>query len=182
MVMPFGLCNAPSTFQSYINKVLQDILDDFCTAYLDDILIFSETLEQHHLHVGKVLERLDKAGLYADIDKSEFDQKEVKYLGIIIGVDGLKMDLAKITTIQEWSTPRTVKEVLSFLGFANFYLLRAATGIGHVIVEALLTISLPKERTTTYRYKEIRSPDRLTYSVRFSWSCRADTLQLSLHS
>ena len=121
MVMPFGLCNAPSTFQSYINKALQDILDDFCTAYLDDILIFSETLEQHHTHVGQVLERLDKAGLYADIDKSEFDQKEVKYLGMIIGVDGLKMDPAKITTIQEWSTPRTVKEVLSFLGFANFY-------------------------------------------------------------
>ena len=121
MVMPFGLCNAPSTFQSYINKALQDILDDFCTAYLDDVLIYSETLEQHHSHVEMVLERLHKAGLFADIDKSEFDQKEVKYLGMIIGVGGLKMDPAKIKTIVDWSTPKTVKEVLSFLGFANFY-------------------------------------------------------------
>ena len=119
--MPFSLCNAPSTFQSYINKALQDILDDFCTAYLDDVLIYSETLEQHHLHVEMVLERLHKARLFADIDKSEFDQKEVKYLGMIIGVDGLKMDPVKIKTILEWSTPKTVKEVLSFLGFANFY-------------------------------------------------------------
>ena len=74
MVMPFGLCNALSTFQSYINKALQDILNNFYTAYLDDILIFSETLEEHHAHVEMVLERLDRHGLYADIDKSEFDQ------------------------------------------------------------------------------------------------------------
>ena len=121
MVMPFGLYNAPSTFQSYINKALQDILDDFCAAYLDDVLIYSETLEQHHLHVEMVLERLHKARLFADIDKSEFDQKEVKYLGMIIGVDGLKIDPAKIKTILEWSTLKTVKEVLSFLDFANFY-------------------------------------------------------------
>ena len=119
--MPFGLCNAPSSFQSYINTALQDILDQFCTAYLDDVLIFSEILEDHHQHVEMVLERLDKAGLFVDIDKCEFDQQEVKYLGMFIGVDGLKMDSAKIKTIVEWPTPRTVKEVLSFLGFANFY-------------------------------------------------------------
>ena len=121
LVMPFGLCNAPSSFQSYINTALQDILDQFCTAYLDDVLIFSETLEDHHQHVEMVLERLDKAGLFVDIDKCEFDQQEVKYLGMFIGVDGLKMDPAKIKTIMEWPTPRTIKEVLSFLGFANFY-------------------------------------------------------------
>ena len=68
-----------------------------------------------------VLERLAKARLFVDIEKCEFDQQEVKYLGMLIGVDGLKMDPAKIKTIMEWPTPRTVKEVLSFLGFANFY-------------------------------------------------------------
>ena len=121
LVMPFSLYNAPSSFQSYINTALQDILNQFYTTYLDDVLIFSETLEDHHQHIEMVLERLDKAGLFVDIDKCEFNQQEVKYLRMFIGVDGLKIDPAKIKTIIEWPTPRTIKEVLSFLRFANFY-------------------------------------------------------------
>lgn len=77
--MPFGMCNALSTFQSYINKAPQDILDDFCTAYLDDTLIFSDTLEEHERHVHEVLNRLHEAGLNVDVDKSEFYVTEVKY-------------------------------------------------------------------------------------------------------
>ena len=120
-VMPFGLYNAPSTFQSYINQALQDILDVFCTAYLDDVLIFSENLDDHHRHVREVLERLRTAKLYVDIDKSEFDVQEVKYLGMIVSIQGMKMDPSKVDTVLQWNAPRTLKDLQAFLGFANFY-------------------------------------------------------------
>ena len=121
VVMPFGLCNAPGTFQSFINATLHEYLDDFCTGYMDDILIYSKTREEHVTHVSKVLERLQKAGLYLDIKKCEFFATEVKYLGLIITTEGVKMDPAKIDAIVNWPTPRNLKDVQAFLGFANFY-------------------------------------------------------------
>lgn len=121
LAMPFGLCNAPGTFQSYINDSLREFLDDFVSAYLDDLLIFSDTYEEHVQHVRSVLDKLREAGLQLDIDKCEFSVHETKYLGMVIGADGIRMDPAKVAAIQDWQTPRTVREVLSFLGFANFY-------------------------------------------------------------
>ena len=121
VVMPFGLCNAPSTFQAFINDVLREYLDVFCSAYLDDILIYSDTKEEHIDHVGKVLEKLQQAGLYLDINKCEFHTKQVKYLGLIITTEGLKMDPQKVETVRNWKAPRCVKDVQAFLGFANFY-------------------------------------------------------------
>ena len=119
--MPFGLCNAPSTFQSYINEGLHDILDVYCTAYLDDVLVFSSSMDEHRKHVREVLTRLRRAGLHVDIKKTEFHRTEVKYLGIIISTEGLKMDPDKVKAVREWATPRNTHDVLSFLGFANFY-------------------------------------------------------------
>lgn len=78
VVMPFGLCNAPSTFQSFINDVLREYLDVFCSAYLDDILVYSNSKDEHIEHVGKVLGKLKDAGLFLDINKCEFHVKEVK--------------------------------------------------------------------------------------------------------
>ena len=121
LVMPFGLCNAPSTFQSYINSSLREYLDYFVTAYLDDILIFSDTESEHIEQVLKVLRRLKERGLQLDIDKCEFSVPEVKYLGMYVGVNGVRMDPEKVSAILEWRTPESVKEVQSFLGFANFY-------------------------------------------------------------
>ena len=121
LVMPFGLCNAPSTFQSYINNSLREYLDYFVTAYLDDVLVFSETETEHIEQVLKVLRRLKERGLQLDIDKCEFSVSEVKYLGMFVGVNGVRMDPEKVTAILEWKTPASVKEVQSFLGFANFY-------------------------------------------------------------
>jgi transposase InsO family protein len=121
LVMPFGLCNAPGTFQSYINNSVREYLDVFCTAYLDDILVFSDNEEEHTEQVLKVLQRLRERGLQLDIDKCEFDVKEVKYLGLIISTDGVKMDPEKLEAIENWETPRSAADIQAFLGFANFY-------------------------------------------------------------
>jgi hypothetical protein len=84
-VVLFGLTGAPAAFQRYINSILQDYLDDFVSAYIDDILIYlSGSLHDHRQKVGKVLQRLIDAGLQVDIDKCEFETKRVKYLGYII--------------------------------------------------------------------------------------------------
>ena len=122
-VCPFGLTGSPATFQRYINWVLREYLDDFCSAYVDDILVFSTgTLEDHRIKVKKVLSSLLEHGLYLDISKCEFEAKCTKYLGYIIDVnEGIKMDPDKVKAIAEWKAPTTVKSVRSFLGFANYY-------------------------------------------------------------
>lgn len=120
-VMPFGLCNAPATFQAFINEALREYLDVFCTAYLDDILIYSDSEEEHITHVGKVLAKLQEAGLYLDIDKCDFHVTRVKYLGLIITTSGVEMDSKKINAITQWKEPRCTRDVQAFLGFANFY-------------------------------------------------------------
>ena len=121
LVMPFGLANAPSTFQQYINSVLYEYLDDFCTAYINDILIYSNSKAEHKEHVRKVLKRLRDAGLQVDIDKYAFSVTEVKYLGLIITTKGIRMDPEKLSAVLEWLPPKNIKDVQSFLGFANFY-------------------------------------------------------------
>jgi hypothetical protein len=121
--MPFGLTNAPATFQAYINRALRGLVDDFCVVYLDDILIFSKTEEEHHQHLELVVERLRNAELYANPKKCEFFKTEVEFLGFIIGSKGIQMDPARIETITEWRNhpPKTFRDVQVFLGFCNFY-------------------------------------------------------------
>ena len=123
LVTPFGLANAPSTFQKYINWTLREYLDEFCSAYLDDVLVYTDgPLREHHRHVRKVLEKLGEAGLFLDIKKCEFDCTETKYLGYVVRAgEGVKMDPEKVQAIMEWQAPSTVKGVRGFLGFANFY-------------------------------------------------------------
>jgi hypothetical protein len=123
LVTPFGLANAPSTFQRYINRTLQEYLDDFVSAYVDDVLVFTDgTRKQHRDHVRKVLQKLQDAGLQLDIDKCEFEVQSTKYLGFIVEAGkGLRMDPAKVNAITDWKAPTSAKGVLGFLGFANFY-------------------------------------------------------------
>lgn len=120
-VLPFGLTNGPATYQRYMNTVLFDYLDDFCTAYLDDILIYSDNELEHQEHVCKVLQRLRKAGLQVDIKKTEFHVTRTKYLGFIISIDGIEVDPDKVSAVVNWKAPASVKGVQSFLGFCNFY-------------------------------------------------------------
>jgi hypothetical protein len=121
LVMPFGLSNGPVTFQNYINDVLAPYLDHFCTAYLDNTLIYSDNFEEHQQHVRLVLTAFSKVGLYLKPKKCEFHQQEVKYLGLMISMEGIKMDPEKIRAMQDWEPPSNLKDVHAFLGFANFY-------------------------------------------------------------
>ena len=120
-VPPFGLTGGPASWQRFINDVLWEYLNKFCTAYLDDILIYSSNLREHKKHVRLVLAKLREFSIQADVDKCEFHVTETKYLGLIISTDGIKMDPAKVEAIQNWSTPTCVKDVRAFIGFCNFY-------------------------------------------------------------
>ena len=90
--MQFGLINAPADFQRFINDSLRPYLDIFCTAYLDDILVYSDTLDQYKIHVRWILEALSSAGLYLEPEKCKFHRQEVKYLEIIVQHNGVRMD------------------------------------------------------------------------------------------
>ncbi|KAG0161666.1 hypothetical protein PDIDSM_5299, partial [Penicillium digitatum] len=112
---------SPASFQRFINDTLREYLDCFCTAYLDDILIYSRTRAEHIEHVRKVLQRPREAGLFAKLSKCEFCVSETKFLGTIIGEDGIRMDPDKIETIVNWKTPTCLTDVQAFIGFGNFY-------------------------------------------------------------
>lgn len=120
-VMPFGLTNAPAVFQRFVNTVFADLLDRNVIVYMDDLLIYSNSLEEHREHVREVLRRLRAHKLFASVKKSEWHKDTVEYLGYILSPEGLRMAEDKVKTIREWPTPRKVKDVQSFLGFANFY-------------------------------------------------------------
>src|SRR6267154_3394519 len=119
--MPEGLTNAPAAFQCFVNSIFTDMLDVCVIVYLDDILVYSDSLENHILHVHEVLRRLRKHSLYAKPEKCLFHTDTVEYLGYILSPQGLTMSSDKTQAICAWPEPRKVKDVQSFLGFANFY-------------------------------------------------------------
>jgi hypothetical protein len=119
--MPFGLTNAPAVFQHMMNDIFREYLDHFVVIYLDDILVFSSNIKEHTRHVRLVLAKLREHGLYAKSEKCEFDRTCVEFLGYVISTQGITMDTQKVKTIQEWVVPTRVRDVQSFLGFANFY-------------------------------------------------------------
>ncbi|KAI0995384.1 hypothetical protein K3495_g12798 [Podosphaera aphanis] len=121
LVMPFGLTNAHATFQARNNEVLRPFLDIKCTAYIDDVLIYSDSIDEHKKHINEVLEALGNSGLKLDIKKCEFDVQEVIYLSLIISTSGILMDPRKVECITDWKDCRNTKDVQAFLGFANFY-------------------------------------------------------------
>jgi hypothetical protein len=121
VVMPFGLTNAPATFQELINNTLREYLDEFVVAYLDDILIFSKTYEEHVQQVRKVLQKLREKALPVKLLKCEFHKYSVGFLGYIVSEHGLAPDPKKVKDIEEWPEPTNVTEIQSFNGTVNFY-------------------------------------------------------------
>ncbi|KAK3510964.1 hypothetical protein QTP70_027799, partial [Hemibagrus guttatus] len=120
-VMPFGLTNAPAVFQALINEVFRDLLGRGVIAYIDDILVYSTSMEEHVRQVREVLARLQQHHLYIKLEKCEFYRPMVTFLGYLISHQGVEMDMVKVRTVTEWHAPSTVQELQRFLGFANFY-------------------------------------------------------------
>jgi len=120
-VLSFGLTNSPSTFQQVMNDVFRDFIGKFVVIYIDDILIYSKTAEEHERHLHAVLQRLREHELYCRPHKCHFNQREVAYLGHIVGRDGVKVDPRKIQAVAEWQVPQDQHQVRSFLGLANYF-------------------------------------------------------------
>ncbi|KAK3544074.1 hypothetical protein QTP86_001043 [Hemibagrus guttatus] len=120
-VMPFGLTNAPAVFQALINGVFQDLLGKGVIAYIDDILVYSSSMEEHVRMVWEVLCRLQQHHLYVKLEKCEFHRSTVTFLGYVISRHGVEMDVVKVQAVTEWPAPTSVRELQRFLGFANFY-------------------------------------------------------------
>ncbi|GBG62862.1 hypothetical protein CBR_g34233 [Chara braunii] len=121
IVMPFGLTNVPMTFQRCMNDLFRPWLDRFVVIYLDDILVFSRTLQEHQGHLRQVLEKLREANFKINAKKCEWVKTQVLYLGHVLDGDGIKPEDSKIAAIRDWSMPRTLTELRSFLGLPNYY-------------------------------------------------------------
>ena len=121
LMLLFELCNTSFTFQSYVNEFLREFLNQFVTAYLNDILVYNDNEKEHKQQILKMLRKFHEKDLHLDIDKCEFSVSEMKYLEMYVGKNGIRMNFEKIKVILEWKTPKSVRNVLSFLKFSNFY-------------------------------------------------------------
>ncbi|CAJ2638266.1 unnamed protein product [Trifolium pratense] len=120
-VMPFGVTNAPGVFMEYMNRIFHSFLDRFVVVFIDDILIYSKSEEEHEEHLRIVLQVLKEKKLYAKLSKCEFWMREVSFLGHIISSGGIAVDPAKVDAVSQWGTPESVSEIRSFLGLAGYY-------------------------------------------------------------
>jgi hypothetical protein len=120
-VLPFGLTNAPRVFMSLMNRVFREYLDKLVQVFIDDILIYSRTMEEHDEHLRLVLQCLREHKLYGKLSKCSFYQSRIQYLGHVISDEGIAVDLAKVEAIMEWPVPMNVTEVRSFMGLSGYY-------------------------------------------------------------
>ena len=119
--MPFGLTNAPAVFMDYMNRIFRPYLDKFVVVFIDDILIYSKSYEEHENHLRMILSVLREKKLYAKLSKCEFWLPEVKFLGHVISHHGVAVDSNKVEAVLEWKRPESVTEIRSFLGLAGYY-------------------------------------------------------------
>jgi len=119
-VMPFGVTNAPAIFMDYMNRIFH-LLDQFVIVFIDDILIYSKTFEEHEEHLRIVLQILKEKKLYAKLSKCEFWLEEVKFLGHVISNKGVLVDSTKVEAVLQWEPQNTVTEIRSFLDLAGYY-------------------------------------------------------------
>eukprot|EP00253_Pinus_taeda_P014588 PITA_14588 len=121
VVLPFGLTNAPATFMCLMNNLFHPYLDQFVLIFIDDILIYSRTIEEHYEHLRIVLQTLREHQLYAKFSKCDFFKEEIQYLGHVITKEGIAVDPEKIKAIMDWPVPKDVADVRSFMGLAGYY-------------------------------------------------------------
>jgi len=135
LVMFFGMTNSPATFQTMINDIFRTLIaKEIVVVYLDDILIFTRTEEEHERAVQRVLEVLAEHKLFLRLEKYEFHQKEIKYLRLVISENKVVIDLVKVAGVRDWSTPENRTDVQAFIGFINFH---------HRFIRDFLTIARP---------------------------------------
>ncbi|GAU33554.1 hypothetical protein TSUD_143470, partial [Trifolium subterraneum] len=120
-VMPFGVTNAPGVFMEYMNRIFHSFLDKFVVVFIDDILVYSKSEEEHKEHLRIVLQVLKEKKLYAKLSKCEFWLKEVSFLGHVISSGGIAVDPTKVDAVMKWGTPESVSEIRSFFGLAGYY-------------------------------------------------------------
>ena len=121
LVLPYGLTNAMATFMMLMDSVLRPYLGKFVIIFLDDILVYSTTLEEHLEHLRKVFQLLRENALYAKDSKCKFLKDSIQYLGHVISVEGIAMDASKVDAIMRWPVPQSMEELQIFLGMAGFY-------------------------------------------------------------
>uniref|UniRef100_A0A1J3GIM6 RNA-directed DNA polymerase n=1 Tax=Noccaea caerulescens TaxID=107243 RepID=A0A1J3GIM6_NOCCA len=139
VVMPFGLTNAPAAFMKLMNNVFREYLDKCVIVFIDDILIYSKSKEEHDWHLRVVLNKLREQKLYAKLSKCNFWQREIGFLGHVVSEGGVAVDPEKITAISDWPTPKNATEIRSFLGLASYY---------RKFVKGFASISKPLTRLT----------------------------------
>jgi hypothetical protein len=120
-VLPFGLTNAPATFMHMMQLIFRDHLDDFVIVFLDDILIYSKSFDDHIRHVEKVLRLLRANKLYAKTSKCEFFKQKISFLGHVVTADGISMEESKLKAVMDWPAPKDIQQLRAFLGLAGYY-------------------------------------------------------------
>ena len=120
-VMPFGLSNAPARFMDLMNRIFSQQLDKSVVVFIDDILVYSKTKEEHAEHLRQVMDLMRQHKLYAKFSKCEFWLEKVSFLGHVISAEGVSVDPSKIYAVDSWQRPKTVSEIRSFLGLAGYY-------------------------------------------------------------
>ncbi|KAJ9519127.1 hypothetical protein QJQ45_007681 [Haematococcus lacustris] len=120
-VLCFGLTNAPATFQRMMNNVFKPLINECVLVYIDDILVMSNTPEEHVQHLRQVLQLMRENKFYAKLAKCEFNKTQLAFLGHIVGSKGIAVDPAKVQVVKEWPTPRNLKDLQAFLGLANYF-------------------------------------------------------------
>ncbi|GAB4814481.1 hypothetical protein N2152v2_001527 [Parachlorella kessleri] len=162
LVMPFGLTNAPATFQTLMNTVLREHLDQYVVVYLDDILIYSKSLEEHQRHVSSVLQTLRENHLFVKESKCEWCKREISFLGHVLGPNGVSMEDSKVTAILQWPACKDASEVLSFLGLAGYYRQYIA---GFARISAPLSDLLKKDQPFSWGQEQQSAFDELKAAV-----------------
>ncbi|MBW0521819.1 hypothetical protein O181_061534 [Austropuccinia psidii MF-1] len=119
--MPFGLTNTPASFQNLVNDISSYLIDVFVVVYLDNIMVFSKSEEEHVTHVSTVLARLRANNLFPKVSKCTFHVSSVEYLGYVVSSEGVKIDQSKVQQISNLPPPRNLKALQLFLGFSNLY-------------------------------------------------------------
>ena len=154
--MPMGLCNSPATFQRLMQHIFNDLVFQILLIYLDDLIIYSSTLEEHVERLEKTFMRLKEHGLKLNGNKCHFCKEEVNYLDYAISAKGVATDKGKIEVVEKWPQPQTVKDLRSFLGFSSYYR-RFVPKFAHIAKPLYTLIGVcNREKTTQKSNKQIQ--------------------------